>query len=72
MAYEIAEVFRYVHKSGVIHRDLKPSDILIGSDDDIIVSDFGIATLQSTEDQSTTSVSSTQKFMMPKLLREEK
>lgn len=72
MAYEIAEAMRYVHKRGLIHRDLKPSNILIGSDGGIRVSDFGIATLQSTDDQSTTSVGGTQKFMAPELLREEK
>ena len=31
------------HKSGVIHRDIKPANILIRPDDQIRISDFGIA-----------------------------
>ena len=72
MTYEIAVAMRYVHKSGLIHRDLKPSNILIGNDGHICISDFGIATLLSAEDQNMTSIGGTQKFMAPELLREEK
>ena len=43
----------------------------INYNSDISVRHFGIATLQSAEDQSTISVSCTPKFMMPELLREE-
>lgn len=32
----------YAHKEGVIHRDLKPENILINTDDDVVVSDFGL------------------------------
>eukprot|EP01013_Petalomonas_cantuscygni_P022669 TRINITY_DN43970_c0_g1_i1.p1 TRINITY_DN43970_c0_g1~~TRINITY_DN43970_c0_g1_i1.p1 ORF type:complete len:334 (+),score=63.06 TRINITY_DN43970_c0_g1_i1:186-1187(+) len=33
----------YVHKHGVAHRDLKPDNLLIGSDGNIKISDFGLA-----------------------------
>ncbi|MEV0907709.1 protein kinase [Streptomyces hokutonensis] len=37
-----AEALHAVHKAGVIHRDMKPSNILVGSDGPWII-DFGIA-----------------------------
>lgn len=39
--YQIVEGMKYVH---VIHRDLKPTNILIGTDGLIKISDFGIKT----------------------------
>lgn len=32
----------YLHGEGVYHRDLKPANILMNSDDDIVISDFGL------------------------------
>lgn len=32
----------YAHSQGVLHRDLKPENILMNSDDDLVVSDFGL------------------------------
>jgi serine/threonine protein kinase len=40
---ELAETLQYVHEQGVVHRDLKPDNILIGPDGRVTVTDFGIA-----------------------------
>jgi len=39
---EIADALGYAHARGVIHRDLKPDNILV-SDDGAIIADFGVA-----------------------------
>lgn len=69
--YQIVEG-RYVHKCQLVHRDIKPSNILVGKDGKIRISDFGIAKLMTTEEQSTTLGAGSQKFMAPEILKEEK
>lgn len=38
----ILDAVEYAHKEGVIHRDLKPHNVMMNGDDDVVVADFGI------------------------------
>ncbi len=42
---EIAEALNYAHSQGVVHRDVKPANILITMEGHVKIADFGIAKL---------------------------
>lgn len=46
IASRICEALDYMHKNGVIHRDLKPQNIMLCNDGSIRIMDFGIARAQ--------------------------
>lgn len=68
--YQIAEGFRFLHFKRIIHRDIKPKNILITDDVTIEICDFGISKLMTPEEQTMTLGLGTQKFMAPELINE--
>src|SRR5262245_2779399 len=63
---EVAEAVHAAHEAGVLHRDLKPRNILIHPDDRALVSDFGLASLADDDaDQAGTGLVGTLAYMSP-------
>lgn len=41
--YQILRGLKYIHSANVIHRDLKPGNLLVNSDCELRICDFGLA-----------------------------
>ena len=51
---QVANALQYAHNEKVIHRDIKPENMLLGRNNEVLLSDFGIATMaQSSRYQNT-------------------
>ncbi len=67
---QVAQALQYAHEKKLIHRDIKPENMLLGENDQILLSDFGIALIaQSTRYQNTQAVIGTAAYMAPEQLQ---
>jgi serine/threonine protein kinase len=68
MAQELAEALHYAHKQGVVHRDIKPTNVLVTAAGHAKIADFGIAKLNQTQLTVPGQVLGTPAYMAPEQL----
>ena len=62
---QILKAARFAHRRGVIHRDLKPHNVIIDENDQAKVTDFGIARAGASDMTETGSIMGTAQYLSP-------
>ncbi len=75
VAFEVAAALAFAHRGGIVHRDVKPQNVMLSSDGHVKVADFGIATMMGASPSAglteTGSVVGTAAYLSPEQARGE-
>lgn len=71
VVFEIATGCQYMHDNLVVHRDIKPDNILLGNDLCIKIADFGLAVVLANPAEKLYTFCGTPKYQAPEMLAEQ-
>lgn len=71
IAKQLVRALYYLHHNRIIHRDMKPQNILIGANGIVKLCDFGFARAMSCNTMVLTSIKGTPLYMAPELVQEQ-
>ncbi len=67
---QVADALQYAHNQRLVHRDMKPENMLIDQRGNILISDFGVAAVaHSTESQTVVELAGTLPYIAPEQLQ---
>lgn len=70
--YQIIVALKYIHSAGIMHRDMKPSNILVNPAGDIKLADFGLAIGSTGDTHQLINYVVTRWYRAPELLLDQK
>ncbi len=65
LTIQMLKAARFAHRRGVIHRDLKPHNVIVDDNDHVKVTDFGIARAGASDMTETGSIMGTAQYLSP-------
>jgi serine/threonine protein kinase len=68
--YQCAKALDYAHRHGVIHRDIKPTNIMLTADGNVKIADFGIAHNATGDATQVMGVMGSPRYMSPEQVQE--